>query len=229
MTQALSDHALFRVLAIDPLGEMCDLAGVHHSDEALGDAVTLASIPVFQAKSEVIEREMSARGDTHPRMSLAEFEAALTEEGFERVLEEPVAVSDGSAPSDLLVWAHREGMLVTVCTYGADRRPGGMNPNLALNWKGDYRSIPFPYGGTVGPSVDVADLAVNISEGLRLKLSCLRANGKLVSPWVRRPMFISFLSYKESCELTASDRANLTAQRVAKLPEWVLAFMTPSA
>lgn len=220
----MRDQELIRVMRIDPLGDVCDAIGVHHSDGALGDLATLASIPLFQAKDEIIRREMTARGDTHRQMTLAEFETILASEGFEPVLVEPVEVHDYSAPADLLVYAHRDGMLVKVCTYGKDRSVGGMQPALLLNWSGDAHEIDFPFSGTLDRQ-GVTAISFNVDTGLRLILANLRERGEIVSPWVKRP-FVYLLSYKEGCDRQGPEAYKaLNDQRIAKLPEWVQAFM----
>ena len=220
---------LYEIMNIDPLGEIHDRTGIHHSHPTLGDAATLASIPIFHAKADVLRREMAERSDTHPGMTLADYETALAEEGFELVLTEPVAVGPASAPSDLLVHAHREGVLVYVCTYGAERRPGQMNPNMAFNWRGDTRHLPFGYSGRSSWG-KATYMSVNIDTGFRLKLATLREHGAFVAPWVEAP-FIWLLSCQEGVALTKDEvgREALKAERIAKLPEWVRAFMRPAS
>lgn len=224
----MKDGELFKVMSLDPLGEIEDRTGIHHSHPVLGDLATVVSIPLFQAKGAVIEREMRARGDTFPEMTLSDYENALAAEGFELVLTEPVEVHSYSAPSDLLVHAHPAGMLAYVCTYGEDRRPGGMNPNLVLNWRGDTSALPFGFSGTT-TKAETTDLRINIDTGLRLRLAALRALGEVVSPWEKQP-FIYLLSYKEGCDRQSFGTYKaLNAERIAKLPTWVRAFMESPA
>jgi hypothetical protein len=225
----MNDHALRELLSRDPLAIAEDLTGKSYKedDQAMRLGVALA-FTHGAAKREALQ----ATRDTHHGTALQEYLEIVHEEGFRECLALPFKGTGwgDSCDETFYVFWHPDGVLLKFDTFNGDRVNGG---DFLYNRVPNKPGWPSHQIISSGGFYELPDKTMvwigghDCREALRLNLRGLRENGRLLSPWVKRP-FLWLLHYMDTKDPAYNYKA-ITEARIAMLPDDVRAAITPEA
>lgn len=209
--------SLGEMLTFDPLGTAERITGSSiHDDGSPAIGLGLALSIQHNARKEAA---LYAAGDTTFSDGLDRYLGIIEANGFERVLALPFMGHD--TQETLYVYASRDGLLLRFDTHQGDRVNGG---SVYYNWKPSDIATMHRHtssGGFVTDEVWAGDH--DAREALIFKMNTLRANGELVSPWVKRPS-LWLLHYMDS-KAEGYDYKAINEARISTLPQWVRDFI----
>lgn len=184
-----------------------------------GDDVALLALAVSFDHGERKRRALQEVGDTYYGMPIAEYRAIVESYGFEMVLETPF---DGSGGEEThFIYAHRDGLLLSVDTYRGKRVNGG---NVYYTWKSSPGIKDRHELTSSGRWLDRDRYTIwqgyhDCREAIVYHLDALRTAGTFLSTWPQE-QFIWLLHYMDT-EAEGYDYEAINAERISRLPEWV--------
>jgi hypothetical protein len=152
-------------------------------------------------------------------MQVSAYRTIIESYGFELVLDTPFR--GHHAEERHFVYAHRDGLLLSVDTYGGERVNGG---KVYYTWQTSPDVKDRQNLTSSGGYIDRGVFTLwqgdhDCREAIVHNLENLRAAGSFVSPWPKPP-FLWLLHYMDK-EPKNYDYEAITAARIALLPEWV--------
>lgn len=219
--------AVSAVLRFDALAIAEKLTGKSYkADEGTSALGMLLHIEHARSKSALLE----AAGDSTFSDSVERYQGILDALGFECVYEAPFAPEPGRDERHF-IYAHRDGLLLTLDTFTfANRAPGVNAAKVYFNWRPNGE-VHFPRDGASGgfcQNVEPLTFAgdYDAREALVFKLGNLRADGQILARWVEQP-FIWLLHHGDTRDKDYDYRA-INEARSAMLPDWVREMVTPA-
>jgi hypothetical protein len=221
--KSIKSLSLPEILKFDVIGEVEQATGrrVTTEPDVTGLMALSFSIDAAQRKRELL----SEACDTYMGMQMGDYRAIIEAYGFELVLETPFL--GHFSDERHYVYAHRDGLLLSVDTYQGERVNGG---KVYYAWQTtpdvkDRHSLTSS-GGWIDKGVFTLWLGDHdCREAIIFNLDALRAAGKFVTPWPRQP-FLWLLHYMDT-KTPNYDYEAITAARIALLPEWVRQMICP--
>lgn len=217
---------LEEMLRFDSLAEAEKMTGQSYKED---EATTWLGMAIGMSNADRKNAELRDRDDTLLSNDYDRYARIVGEMGFSKVLEVPFT-SRYSEPERLEIWWHEDGLLLSFDTYRTEHVNGG---KVYYNWRPNPDTERWRYtsSGHMRPDgVWVGDH--DCREALRHNLGRLRSGGSFLVPWVERPWL--WLLHHGETDLAPEpwkDRDayynRARAERVALLPEHVLAAITP--
>lgn len=207
------DAELAVVMKIDPLATAEDISGQRVEDGGLGFAFGLAMV---HSKSEKMRELLTARNDIWDGMPLLDYLRTIEQNGYERLFEIPFE-ADGRRET-LFFYAHRDGLLLKFDTYAGDRVNSG---NVYYCWEpsGETDFWITSSGGMIGTDHKIWVGNHDCREALIFNMDRLRAHGRFVTRWPKRP-FLWLLHYQDA-KVEGYDYEAINTERIAMMPDWV--------
>lgn len=213
------------LLKIDPLAVAEKITGISYKDKAFGEGLdnpaTALGLLLMQAHAKEKEAALRETNDTVFSNELPRYLTIIEKFGFEQVLADEWQSTWGPTET-LYIFAHRKGLLLSFDTFGGNRVNAA---KVYYNWKPsidewwDCRSS----GHMTEGGIWVGDH--DAREALIHNLNKLNNRGAFVSPWAERP-FLWLLNFDEP-KVAGYDYRAITEARIARLPDWVKATITP--
>lgn len=156
--------------------------------------------------------------DTKLTNNLDNYLRITKDEGFDVVLKEDF-YGNGCPESLFVLWNDENAILLVFDTYEGCYVNGG---GFSYNWKPKSILSEECQNVMTGGCLNSDGIWIgkkDCREALRLHLSDLRENGIFVKPWVKSP-FLWLLHYMDTKNKDYNYK-EITAQRIAKFPEYV--------
>lgn len=175
-------------------------------------------------------------GDTIMGDTVERYRSIIEGAGFELAFEEQFASKWGHGSDTLFAYARRDGLFLHFDSFGPRVNSGKLEYNWLpvepdkVHWgltsSGGYREYDGePYRLWIGDH--------DCREGLLHNIAKLADAGKFLSPWHMRPSCFWFTHYMdweqkdEAFEVRTKRVEALTAERLARMPDWALAMVSP--
>ncbi|WP_327210165.1 hypothetical protein [Rhizobium leguminosarum] len=208
------------------LPELLKLDVVSEVEKAIGRRVTgepdLTGILALSISIDAGRRKrnlLAESGDTYMGMQMSAYRTIIESYGFELVLDTPFL--GHHAEERHFIYAHCDGLLLSVDSYGGERVNGG---KVYYTWQTSPDVKDRHNLTSSGGYIDRGVFTLwqgdhDCREAIIHNLENLRAAGSFVSPWPKPP-FLWLLHYMDK-EPKNYDYEAITAARIALLPEWV--------
>lgn len=217
MTTLQAAEILPDLLNFDVIGEVEKFTGMRVISGDEGIALLALAVSADHGKRKrLILKEL---GDTYSGMSIKDYRAIVESYGFELVLETPFQGSGGDETH--FVYAHRDGLLLSVDTHQGERVNGG---HVYYTWRSNPEIKDRHSPTSSGRWLDRDAYTIwqgyhDCREALIYHLDALRSAGAFLPVWPSE-QFLWLLHYADT-KSEGYDREAINAERIALLPEWV--------
>lgn len=209
----LEKTILKSLLRYDSLSEAEKLTGKSYKED---ESVSWLGMALMWENTKTKNEFLNLNDDTKLTNDLDNYLRIAKDEGFEVVFKEDFT-HRGVANSLFVLWNNKDGILLSFDTYR-----GNVNGGVYYyNWKPASSNLKNWYGiftqsGHFNQEKGIWVGHHDCREGLRLRLSDFRENGKFIKPWIES-QFLWIMHYGDTKDKNY-DYKKIVAKRIEKLP-----------